>query len=246
MVLRRGEEDKGTPSEIRRSALTLSVGHKRRLRAGSAARIICIDTSGVAPKTSRIERTPPQRVSSRCRSGSRFIASPRRRSEGSNDFTSTTAHLLRRRTCMTYRVLTSCTPPRRIGRIFLFHNGLNELDRMGLYYQLASEIIASHAADPDADEEEGVACILRPFPGHLTRAVRRIRRRTAAQVPLGRLLSVLPVPPLHDRDLVVPQRRSNARATAARREPSYCWRKRIRRTAGLTPNYFQERCRKMG
>ncbi|HXS34493.1 MAG TPA: hypothetical protein VN758_12045 [Solirubrobacterales bacterium] len=70
----------------------------------------------------------------------------------------------------TYRVLTSCTPPKRIGRIFLFHNGLNELDRMGLYYQLASEIIASHSADPDAEEKEGVACILRPFPGHLTRA----------------------------------------------------------------------------
>jgi hypothetical protein len=69
----------------------------------------------------------------------------------------------------TYRVLTSCTPPTRIGRIFLFHNGLNELDRLGLYYQLASEIIASHSPDPD-DDDGGVACILRPFPGHLTRA----------------------------------------------------------------------------
>lgn len=70
----------------------------------------------------------------------------------------------------TFRILTSCTPPAKIGRIFLFHNGLNELDRLGLYYQLASEVIASHASDPKAEEEGGVACILRPFPGHLTRA----------------------------------------------------------------------------
>jgi hypothetical protein len=70
----------------------------------------------------------------------------------------------------TYRVLTSSPAPQKIGRIFLFHNGLNELDRMGLYYQLASDIIAAHQADPKADEEGGVACILRPFPGHLTRA----------------------------------------------------------------------------
>ncbi len=60
----------------------------------------------------------------------------------------------------TYRVLTAMKPP-RIGRIFLFHNGLNELDRMGLYYQLASHLIR---------EDESAACILRPFPGHLTRA----------------------------------------------------------------------------
>jgi hypothetical protein len=69
----------------------------------------------------------------------------------------------------TYRILTSCTPPSRISRIFLFHNGLNELDRMGLYYQLASHIIASHVPDSDP-HTEGVACVLRPFPGHLTRA----------------------------------------------------------------------------
>ncbi|HXN37921.1 MAG TPA: hypothetical protein VN892_07775 [Solirubrobacteraceae bacterium] len=37
---------------------------------------------------------------------------------------------------------------------------------MGLYYQLASQIIASHTSTND----DGVACILRPFPGHLTRA----------------------------------------------------------------------------
>ncbi|MGH2854235.1 MAG: hypothetical protein ACRDLF_08605 [Solirubrobacteraceae bacterium] len=61
----------------------------------------------------------------------------------------------------TYRVLTAACPGGRIKRILLFHNGLNELDRMGLYYQLASHLIA---------QEPETACILRPFPGHLTRA----------------------------------------------------------------------------
>ncbi len=61
----------------------------------------------------------------------------------------------------TYRILTAKTPSEPITRIFLFHNGLNELDRMGLYYQLASHLI---------ERDKGVACILRPFPGHLTRA----------------------------------------------------------------------------
>ena len=61
----------------------------------------------------------------------------------------------------TYRILTSLTPAKKIERIFLFHNGLNELDRMGLYYQLASHLI---------EHDDGVACILRPFPGHLSRA----------------------------------------------------------------------------
>ena len=61
----------------------------------------------------------------------------------------------------TYRILTAPKPDRKFTRIFLFHNGLNELDRMGLYYQLASHLIAS---------DKSVACVLRPFPGHLTRA----------------------------------------------------------------------------
>jgi pimeloyl-ACP methyl ester carboxylesterase len=61
----------------------------------------------------------------------------------------------------TYRILTSLEPAETITRIFLFHNGLNELDRMGLYYQLASHLI---------EMDNGVACILRPFPGHLSRA----------------------------------------------------------------------------
>lgn len=45
-------------------------------------------------------------------------------------------------------------------RIFLLHPGLNELQGMGLYYQLASLLIA---------EDDRTACVVRPFPGHLTR-----------------------------------------------------------------------------
>jgi hypothetical protein len=60
----------------------------------------------------------------------------------------------------TYRMITA-SPAAPITRIFLVHNGLNELDRLGFYHDLASYLIADN---PD------VACILRPFPGHLTRA----------------------------------------------------------------------------
>ena len=84
----------------------------------------------------------------------------------------------------TYRILTSHTPPAKISRIYLFYNGLNELDRMGLYYQLASEIIASAKADANPDTPADVACILRPFPGHLTRA----RFAQFAEEPLHRYL----------------------------------------------------------
>jgi hypothetical protein len=62
----------------------------------------------------------------------------------------------------TYRILTSTKFKRPVRRIFLLHNGLNELTRMGLYYELASHLI-------DEDKEHRTACLLRPFPGHLTR-----------------------------------------------------------------------------
>jgi pimeloyl-ACP methyl ester carboxylesterase len=48
----------------------------------------------------------------------------------------------------------------RVSRIFLMHTGLNERTGMGLYYRLASQLIER---DPDT------VCIVRPFPGHLTR-----------------------------------------------------------------------------
>lgn len=63
----------------------------------------------------------------------------------------------------TFRVLRSADPEdqeKPIGRIFLMHTGLNEWDRMGLYYRLSSQLIA---------REPTTVCIVRPFPGHLTR-----------------------------------------------------------------------------
>jgi hypothetical protein len=61
----------------------------------------------------------------------------------------------------TYRILTSERFRRPASRVFLLHNGLNEVATTGLYYELASQLIA--------ENEAGTACILRPFPGHLTR-----------------------------------------------------------------------------
>ncbi len=63
----------------------------------------------------------------------------------------------------TFRVLRSADPnvvAAPIRRIFLMHTGLNERDRMGLYYRLASQLIA---------QSPETVCIVRPFPGHMTR-----------------------------------------------------------------------------
>lgn len=60
----------------------------------------------------------------------------------------------------TYRVLSCPGDSGRVERIFLMHNGLNEVNSMGLYYQLASHLV--HA-------EPGTICVVRPFPGHLSR-----------------------------------------------------------------------------
>jgi pimeloyl-ACP methyl ester carboxylesterase len=61
----------------------------------------------------------------------------------------------------TYRTLTSTKFKGQAKRIYLLNNGLNELTSMGLYYELASHIIA--------EDPKGTACVIRPFPGHLTR-----------------------------------------------------------------------------
>jgi hypothetical protein len=63
-------------------------------------------------------------------------------------------------TMHTYRLLQT---PSRSGvpsRIILMHNGLNERDKARLYYQIASYLIA---------RDERTVCLLRPFPGHLSR-----------------------------------------------------------------------------
>ncbi len=75
----------------------------------------------------------------------------------------------------TYRVLSRPGRDRRAERIFLMHNGLNEIDRMDLYYQLASHLVHS-------DVE--TVCVIRPFPGHLT----RFPSQAFAETPLDRYL----------------------------------------------------------
>jgi hypothetical protein len=63
----------------------------------------------------------------------------------------------------TFRLLRSADPEihdEKVARIFLMHTGLNERDTMGTYYRLASQLIA---------QEPTTVCIVRPFPGHLTR-----------------------------------------------------------------------------
>jgi hypothetical protein len=65
----------------------------------------------------------------------------------------------------------------KVRRVFLLHNGLNETQKMGLYYQLASHLIHQ-------DQSKGTACILRPFPGHLTRS----RFSGFAETPLDHYL----------------------------------------------------------
>lgn len=80
----------------------------------------------------------------------------------------------------TMRVLMH--PDRRPGtktrRIYLMHNGLNETESMGLYYKLASYLIHQD------DEGRGTVCLLRPFPGHLTRS----RFAGFAETPLDHYL----------------------------------------------------------
>jgi hypothetical protein len=66
--------------------------------------------------------------------------------------------------------------PKRVRRIYLIHCGLNERDTMGLHYQLASQLIA---------KRPNTACVIRPFPGHLT----RYPFQAFAETPLDRYLS---------------------------------------------------------
>ncbi len=49
---------------------------------------------------------------------------------------------------------------RRIDRVYLLHNGLNENDSHEFYYKIAYEVLRN---------DKHAACLLRPFPGHLSR-----------------------------------------------------------------------------
>jgi pimeloyl-ACP methyl ester carboxylesterase len=71
----------------------------------------------------------------------------------------------------TYRVL--CRPgASKFRRVFIFHNGLNETEKVGLYYQLASHLIAEDQklSRKERLEKGETVCILRPLPGHLARS----------------------------------------------------------------------------
>lgn len=78
----------------------------------------------------------------------------------------------------TYRVIRSANPEhqeKKVERIFLMNTGLNERDKMGLYYTLASNLIA---------KDDTTVCIVRPFPGHMT----RFPFQAFAETPLDRYL----------------------------------------------------------
>lgn len=51
-----------------------------------------------------------------------------------------------------------------IHRLFILHNGLNEADSLKFYYRLADWIMRQQES---VAPEEGVACLVMPFPGHL-------------------------------------------------------------------------------
>ncbi len=50
-----------------------------------------------------------------------------------------------------------------ISRIFILHNGLNERVSLRFYYRLADWILKAHSVPG-----QGAACVIMPFPGHLT------------------------------------------------------------------------------
>ncbi len=54
------------------------------------------------------------------------------------------------------------SPQEKVERIFILHNGLNETDRMGFYYKIAFHLLKT-------EPNNNWACIIAPFPGHLTR-----------------------------------------------------------------------------
>jgi pimeloyl-ACP methyl ester carboxylesterase len=51
-----------------------------------------------------------------------------------------------------------------IHRLFILHNGLNEADSLKFYYRLADWIMRQQE---EISRDEGVACLIMPFPGHL-------------------------------------------------------------------------------
>jgi pimeloyl-ACP methyl ester carboxylesterase len=61
----------------------------------------------------------------------------------------------------TFRLLRPAAQPvdAKIKRLFIVLNGLNEIDYLSFYYDLASLLL----------QDDSTACLIHPFPGHLTR-----------------------------------------------------------------------------
>lgn len=64
----------------------------------------------------------------------------------------------------TVRLLQRPGRTKPIRRLFILHNGLNERDSLRFYYRFADRIIKAH----DRPSEGAAACVIFPFPGHLT------------------------------------------------------------------------------
>jgi pimeloyl-ACP methyl ester carboxylesterase len=54
-----------------------------------------------------------------------------------------------------------------IHRLFILHNGLNETESLKFYYRLADWILSQQE---QVSENQGAACLVMPFPGHLMHA----------------------------------------------------------------------------
>jgi pimeloyl-ACP methyl ester carboxylesterase len=70
-----------------------------------------------------------------------------------------------------------------ITRLFVLHNGLNESEDLKFFYRLADWIMRQQKT---IDSGEGVACLVVPFPGHLTHAP---FHGPFSETPLSRYLS---------------------------------------------------------
>lgn len=81
------------------------------------------------------------------------------------------------------RVLGRAGDNRPVGRLFLFHNGLNETENLRFYYRLANWIFEE---DPGDKSKTRSACLIAPFPGHLMHAP---FPGPFTQTPLSRYLS---------------------------------------------------------
>jgi hypothetical protein len=84
----------------------------------------------------------------------------------------------------TLRILGRAGDDRPVGRLFLFHNGLNETENLRFYYRLADWILDEDP--PPTKSGFRSACLIAPFPGHLMHAP---FPGPFAQSPLSRYLS---------------------------------------------------------